>query len=162
MTLHVCFIALGSNLGESCNQLRMALADIGQLPGTSLLASSSMYRSAPVGYLDQPDFVNSVAKITTTLTPQKLLTSLLNIERRHGRERDFANAPRTLDLDLLLYDELQIDEPGLTVPHPQMHLRAFVLLPLLEIEPDCAIPAIGQAKLFMQNCTDQILEKLEN
>jgi len=160
VTRHVCFIGLGSNLGESCNQLRMALADIGQLPGTQLLACSSLYRSAPVGYLDQPDFVNAVAKIATTLTPQKLLASLLHIERRHGRERAFPNAPRTLDLDVLLYDDLQIHEAGLTVPHPQMHLRAFVLQPLLEIEPECVIPAIGQAEQAMQSCTDQILEKL--
>ena len=160
MTQHVCFIGLGSNLGESCDQLRRALADLDRLPGTRLLAQSSFYRSAPVGYLDQPDFVNAVAKITTTLTPQDLLSALLHIERQYGRERVFVNAPRTLDLDVLLYDDLQIHEPGLTVPHPQLHLRAFVLQPLLEIAPDCTIPGAGSARHAMQGCLDQVLEKL--
>lgn len=162
MTLHVCFIGLGSNLGESVEQLRLALADIDQLPGTRLLSRSSLYRSAPVGFLDQPDFVNAVAKVETTLTPQAMLAALLQIEQHYGRERAFHNAPRTLDLDVLLYADQQIHEHGLTVPHPQMHLRAFVLLPLLEIQPDCIIPAIGQAAHFMQRCLDQVLEKLES
>ncbi|MCX7192096.1 MAG: 2-amino-4-hydroxy-6-hydroxymethyldihydropteridine diphosphokinase [Proteobacteria bacterium] len=160
MTLCVCFIGLGSNLGESGEQLRCALADIGVLPGTRLLAQSSLYRSAPIGFLDQPDFVNAVAKIETSLTPQALLAALLHIEQHYGRERAFHNAPRTLDLDVLLYDDLQLHEHGLTIPHPQMHRRAFVLLPLLEIAPDCVIPAIGQAELAMQHCLDQVLEKL--
>lgn len=162
MTQHVCFIGLGSNLGESCEQLRRALADIGSLPGTRLLSCSSLYRSAPVGYLDQPDFVNAVAKVETTLTPQALLAALLHIEQHYGRERAFHNAPRTLDLDVLLYGDLQVHEHGLTIPHPQMHLRAFVLLPLLEIAPDCTIPAIGQAEHAMLDCLAQVLEKLEN
>ena len=132
----------------------------GQLPGTRLLACASLYRSAPVGYLDQPDFVNSVAKLSTNLTPQALLAALLHIERQHGRERTFVNAPRTLDLDVLLYDDLQMHEHGLTIPHPQMHLRAFVLQPLLEIAPDCMIPDIGTARQAMQGCVDQVLERL--
>ena len=160
MTQHVCFIGLGSNLGESSAQLRRALRDIDALPGTRLLACSSFYRSAPIGFLDQPDFVNAVAKIATALTAQALLAALLNIEHQHGRERMFHNAPRTLDLDVLLYDDLQFHEQGLTVPHPQMHRRAFVLLPLLEIAPDCVISGIGTALFVMQNCLDQVLEKL--
>jgi 2-amino-4-hydroxy-6-hydroxymethyldihydropteridine diphosphokinase len=160
VTQHVCFIGLGSNLGESRDQLRQAIADIGRLPDTRLLAQSALYRSAPVGYLDQPDFVNAVVKIATSLTPQQLLSALLHIELRHGRERTFHNAPRTLDLDVLLYDDLQMHEPGLTIPHPQMHSRAFVLQPLLEIAPDCAIPAIGSAQHAMRGCLDQVLEKL--
>jgi len=160
VTQHVCFIGLGSNLGESSAQLRRALRDIDALPGTRLLACSSFYRSAPIGFLDQPDFVNAVAKIATALTPQALLAALLNIEHQHGRERMFHNAPRTLDLDVLLYDDLQFHEQGLTVPHPQMHRRAFVLLPLLEIAPDCVISGIGTALFVMQNCLDQVLEKL--
>lgn len=155
-----CFIGLGSNLGESCDQLRLAIADIDHLPDTRLLAQSAFYRSAPVGYLDQPDFVNAVVKIETDLTPQQLLSALLGIERKHGRERTFNNAPRTLDLDVLLYGDLQINEPGLTVPHPHMHRRAFVLQPLLELAPDCMIPSLGLAKLAMQDCLDQVLEKL--
>jgi 2-amino-4-hydroxy-6-hydroxymethyldihydropteridine diphosphokinase len=160
VTQHLCFIGLGSNLGEPGEQLRLALRDIDALPGTRLLARSALYCSAPVGYLDQPDFVNAVAKIATTLTPQALLSALLHIERRHGRERTFHNAPRTLDLDVLLYDDLLLHEQGLTIPHPQMHLRAFVLQPLLEIAPDCAIPAIGLAQLAMQGCLDQVLERM--
>jgi 2-amino-4-hydroxy-6-hydroxymethyldihydropteridine diphosphokinase len=157
---HSAYIGLGSNLGESCDQLRQALADITALPDTRLLAQSSFYRSAPVGYLDQPDFVNAVAHIETMLTPQALLAALLHIEHQHGRERAFLNAPRTLDLDVLLYDDLQLHEHGLTIPHPQLHLRAFVLLPLLEISPNCTIPAIGSAQDAMPNCLDQVLDKL--
>ncbi|TAN71749.1 MAG: 2-amino-4-hydroxy-6-hydroxymethyldihydropteridine diphosphokinase [Gallionella sp.] len=157
---HIAFIGLGSNLEEPCSQLQRAFADLDKLPGTRLLARSSLYRSAPVGYLDQPDFMNAVAKIETTLTPQALLQALLQIEHRHGRERTFRNAPRTLDLDVLLYGDLQLHEHGLTIPHPQMHLRAFVLQPLLEIAPDCIIPAIGRAQRALQGCRDQTLERL--
>lgn len=160
MTQHVCFIGLGSNLGESSEQLRLALQDVERLPDTRLLASSSMYRSAPVGYLDQPDFVNAVASISTRLAPQALLSALLDIEHQHGRQRTFLNAPRTLDMDVLLYGDLQIHEHGLTIPHPHMHLRAFVLLPLLELAPDCMIPGIGPASHAMQACLGQELEKL--
>jgi len=161
VTQSLCFIGLGSNLGGSREQLQRALFDLAQLPGTQLLAHSSLYRSAPVGYLDQPDFVNAVAKIATTLTPQALLAALLHIEQQHGRERTFQNAPRTLDMDVLLYGERQIHEHGLTVPHPEMHLRAFVLLPLLEIAPDCLIPGRGAARDFMLGCADQVLVKMD-
>jgi 2-amino-4-hydroxy-6-hydroxymethyldihydropteridine diphosphokinase len=160
VTQHVSYIGLGSNLGASGDQLTQAFVRLDQLPGTRLLAQSGLYRSAPVGYLDQPDFVNAVAKIATSLTPQALLAALLQIEHECGRERTFANAPRTLDLDVLLYDDRQIHEHGLTVPHPQMHKRAFVLLPLLDIAPDCVIPVIGSARCAMQGCLDQLLEKL--
>ncbi len=156
----VAFIGLGSNLGDSGAQINLALGQIDRLPGTRLLAKSALYRSAPVGYLDQPDFFNAVAKIETRLSPRDLLAALLDIEQHHGRTRDFHNAPRTLDLDVLLYDELQMHEPGLTIPHPQMHLRAFVLLPLLEIEPLCRIPGVAAAQHAMQSCLDQVLEKL--
>lgn len=158
--LHSAFIGLGSNLEEPRSQLQRAFAELGRLPDTRLVARSSLYRSAPLGYPDQPDFVNAVAEIETALSPQVLLHALLEIERRHGRERAFRNAPRTLDLDVLLYDDEQLHESGLTIPHPQMHLRAFVLQPLLEIAPDTAIPGIGPAREAMQNCTAQILEKL--
>ncbi len=157
---HISFIGLGSNLGESRDRLIAAVADIERLPDTSVLAQSSLYRSAPIGYLDQPDFVNAVIKIRTGLAPRALLSGLLGIERLHGRERTFSNAPRTLDLDVLLYDDLEVDEPGLTIPHPHMHRRAFVLQPLLEIAPDCEIPAVGLASVAMRDCLDQVLEKL--
>ncbi len=157
---HISFIGLGSNLGESSDQLLAAVADIERLPETSVLAQSAFYRSAPIGYLDQPDFINAVIKIQTGLAPQELLSALLGIERQHGRERTFSNAPRTLDLDVLLYDDLKVDEPGLRIPHPHMHRRAFVLRPLLEIAPDCVIPSVGLASMAMRDCLDQVLEKL--
>lgn len=160
MTQHLAFIGLGSNLEDPRSQLRSAFVAIGELPGTRLVAQSSLYRSAPLGYPDQPDFVNAVAKIATDLSPQALLQALLQIEHRHGRERTFRNAPRTLDLDILLYDDVQLQEHGLTIPHPQMHLRAFVLQPLLEIAPDASIPALGQARRVMQDCQDQTLERI--
>jgi 2-amino-4-hydroxy-6-hydroxymethyldihydropteridine diphosphokinase len=157
---HFAFIGLGSNLEDPRSQLQRAFAELGELPGTCLVAQSSLYRSAPVGYPDQPDFVNAVAKVATSLTPQALLQALLQIEQQHGRERAFRNSPRTLDLDVLLYDDLQLHERGLTIPHPQMHLRAFVLQPLLEIAPDCDIPAVGRAQRALQGCMGQQLERL--
>lgn len=160
MTLHTAFIGLGSNLEDPRSQLQRAFAELGELPGTRLVARSSLYRSAPLGYPDQPEFVNAVAQIATALTPQALLQGLLQIEHRHGRERTFRNAPRTLDLDVLLYDDVRMHEHGLTIPHPQMHLRAFVLEPLLEIAPDAGIPGVGRAHLALQNCRGQVLEKL--
>lgn len=160
MTRHTAFIGLGSNMDEPSRHLRQAFADLDALPDTRVLARSSLYRSAPVGYLDQPDFVNAVASIVTSLPPRALLAALLDIEHRHGRERTFKDAPRSLDMDLLLYDDMQMHEHGLTIPHPQMHRRAFVLLPLLEIAPDCTIPAIGTAGQAMQACRDQVLERL--
>jgi 2-amino-4-hydroxy-6-hydroxymethyldihydropteridine diphosphokinase len=119
-----------------------------------------LYRSAPVGFLEQPDFINAVVKVETTLTPHDLLQSLLGLEQEQGRTREFQNAPRTLDLDVLLYDGLQHHEHGLTVPHPQMHKRAFVLQPLLEIAPDCVIPGVGKAQQALLHCADQQLERL--
>jgi 2-amino-4-hydroxy-6-hydroxymethyldihydropteridine diphosphokinase len=156
----IAYIGLGSNLEDPQNQLRRAFVDIGKLPDTRVVAMSSLYRSAPLGCINQPDFVNGVAKIATNLTPQALLQALLQIEQQHGRERTFRNAPRTLDLDVLLYDEVQLHEHGLTIPHPQMHLRAFVLQPLLEIAPDIGIPGVGQAQRSLRACQDQVLERL--
>jgi len=156
---HIAFIGLGSNLEDPCSQLQRAFAELGGLPDTRLVARSSLYRSAPLGYPDQPEFVNAVAKVVTALTPQALLQGLLQIEHRHGRERTFRNAPRTLDLDVLLYDDEQMHEHGLTIPHPQMHLRAFVLQPLLEIAPDAEIPGMGRAQQALRNCAGQTLER---
>ncbi len=168
MTRHTAFIGLGSNLEDPLGQLRRAFADIDQLPDTSLVARSSLYRSAPIGYPgqtdlpSQPDFVNAVAKIETTLMPHAFLQALLHIEHQHGRERTYRNAPRTLDLDVLLYDDVQLHEHGLTIPHPQMHLRAFVLQPLLEIAPDISIPGVGRAELALAGCQGQVLERMLN
>jgi len=157
---HTAFISLGSNLDDPQDQVLRALQALGGLPQTRVLARSSLYRSAPVGYLEQPDFINAVAKLETALSPRALLDALLELERECGRTREFRNAPRTLDLDVLLYDDSRCHEHGLTIPHPQMHLRAFVLRPLLEIAPDCVIPGIGPAKKALQGCQQQQLENI--
>jgi len=162
---NLAFIGLGSNLQNPGSQLQSALTAINQLPDTRILNSSSKYQSAPIDCavqpgLETPDFINSVVSVETSLSPQHLLQALLDIEHQHGRERTFRNAPRTLDLDVLLYDDKQIHEHGLTIPHPQMHKRAFVLQPLLEISPETDIPGIGSAKLALDNCKDQVLEKI--
>jgi 2-amino-4-hydroxy-6-hydroxymethyldihydropteridine diphosphokinase len=156
----IAFIGLGSNLSDPRAQILRALQALGALPETRLVARSSLYRSAPVGFLQQPDFINAVAKLETMLAPRALLDALLTVERQYGRRRTFLNAPRTLDLDILLYDGLRHHEHGLTLPHPQMHLRAFVLKPLLEIEPDCAIPGIGRAADALPECEGQALERI--
>ncbi len=154
------FIALGSNLAEPEVQVNQAFAALAQLPQSRLLAQSSLYRSAPVGYAEQADFINAVAHIETRLTAHDLLQSLLGIERTFGRVRDFRNAPRTLDLDLLLYADLMFHEPGLTLPHPRMHERAFVLLPLVEIAPDCEIPSKGKARDWLMRVSDQTITRV--
>ncbi len=156
----IAFVGLGSNLSDPHEQVLHALRALDGLPCTRLLARSSLYCSAPLGYLDQPNFINAVAKVETGLAPRTLLDELLELEKRRGRIREFANSPRTLDLDLLLYDDLCHREHGLTLPHPQMHLRAFVLLPLLEIAPDCGIPGIGAAQDVLQQCGHQELERI--
>lgn len=158
--MHTAFIGLGSNLGAPGAQLASAMAALDELPQTRLVASSSLYRSAPVGNADQPDFVNAVVQVCTALAPQPLLEALLETERRFGRERSFRNAPRTLDLDLLLYDAQVVAAPGLELPHPRMHQRAFVLAPLLEIAPDCEIPGRGRAAALLAACVGQDVEKL--
>lgn len=154
------FIALGSNLSDPEAQVSRAFAELDALPGTRLLAQSSLYRSAPWGYSDQPDFINAVAEVETRLEPRRLLEMLLDIEHRFGRVREFLNAPRVLDLDLLLYNGLIHHEHGLTLPHPRMHERAFVLLPLTEIAPECVIPGQGKAADHLAACAGQQLERL--
>ena len=143
LNLATAFVALGSNLDDPAAQVRAGFAALTRLPHTRLVARSSLYRSAPVGYADQPDFVNAVAAIETTLAPHALLDALLDIERARGRVRTFRNAPRTLDLDVLLYDDAVIDEENLIIPHPRLHERAFVLLPLAEIAPQRRVPRRG-------------------
>jgi 2-amino-4-hydroxy-6-hydroxymethyldihydropteridine diphosphokinase len=153
------FVGLGANLGEPEVQVRRAIEALATLRDTRLVRASSLYRSAPVGYTDQPDFVNAVAELETTLTPQALLAELLAIETAFGRRRDFANAPRTLDLDLLLHGDAVITEPGLAVPHPRMHQRAFVLAPLVEIAGNIVVPGKGPAALLLAGCHDQKTER---
>jgi 2-amino-4-hydroxy-6-hydroxymethyldihydropteridine diphosphokinase len=144
------FVALGANLGDPRRQVEQAFRDLGAMPHTRLVQESSLYRTAPVGYAAQPPFVNAVAELDTGLGAERLLAELQAIEARHGRERSFANAPRTLDLDLLLFGDERISKPGLEVPHPRLHERAFVLVPLLEIAPQAEIPGLGPARSFLK------------
>lgn len=134
------FIGLGANLDNPLQQVTQAISELDAIEHTRMLAASSLYRSAPVGYVDQPDFINAVAKLQTGLSPRRLLDALHVIENRHGRRRSVRNAPRTLDLDLLLYGALVVREKDLILPHPRMHERAFVLLPLAEIAPEASLP----------------------
>ena len=157
---HKAYIGLGSNMANPVAQVREALDELAHLPSSRLLAVSSLYRSAPVGKLDQPDFINAVALIETDLTPQDLLKSLLEIEHYHGRVREYRNGPRTLDLDILLYDDLQCNDAHLTLPHPRMHQRAFVLQPLCEIAPDCRLAGHGPLAELLKECSGQQLERV--
>lgn len=149
------FIALGGNLGAVETRLLAVMAELDELPRTRLLRASSLYRSAPVGYAEQPDFVNAVALVETGLPSGDLMRALLALETQHGRVRGARNGPRTLDLDLLLYGEERCDEGFLILPHPRMHLRSFVLAPLLEIAPDLKIPGLGSAGNAYAACDDR-------
>ena len=128
------YIALGANLGDAPATVRQALLDLGRLPHSTLVQASSLYRSAPIAS-SGPDYINAVAELRTALPAFSLLQALQRLEDAAGRERPYPNAPRTLDLDLLLYGELRQDDPVLTLPHPRMDVRAFVLHPLAEIAP---------------------------
>ena len=213
------YVALGSNLDDPVAQVRAGAQALGELPGTQLVRCSSLYRSAPVGVTDQPDFINAVCAADTTLPASTLMQALLDIERAHGRQRDIPTArdggsagnagavfrptardggsagnagavfrptardggsagreavptgtnagavfrpggPRTLDLDLLLYGEWVCHEPGLTLPHPRLHERAFVLYPLAEIAPGLIIPGRGQVETLLAGCAGQAIERL--
>jgi 2-amino-4-hydroxy-6-hydroxymethyldihydropteridine diphosphokinase len=134
------YIALGSNLDQPLQQLKTAILGLQALPDTSLITVSRFYQTTPVGFLNQPDFINAVAYLETTLSPQNLLAALQKIENNQGRIRKEKNGPRTLDLDILLYGDQTIAEANLVIPHPRMQERAFVLVPLLEIAPHLILP----------------------
>ena len=157
----IAYVGIGSNLEEPETQVRKAFDELDRMPHTRLVKKSSLYRSAPLGHGAQPDFVNAVAQLETGLPAERLLAELQEIEARHGRRRSFANAPRTLDLDVLLYGERSLELPGLKVPHPRMHERAFVLKPLTEISPTLAIPGLGSAKALLDSCKDQETERID-
>ena len=141
----VAYIGLGSNLDNPAEQITVAMDELSVLPETSLVRCSSLYRSAPLGPQDQPDFINAVVKLQTGLTADKLLEQLQQIEKTHGRIRTVHWGPRTLDLDLLLFGNMRIKTENLTVPHPHIAERGFVLSPLLEIDPAIDIPGRGSA-----------------
>lgn len=139
------FVALGSNLKNPVEQVQKALIALSHLPQTRLVKQSSLYRTAPIDCVDAaPDFINAVAEIETTLSPPVLLNALHEIENVAGRERPYINAPRVLDCDLLLYDNIVLNTAKLTLPHPRMHTRGFVLLPLFEIAPHLILPKHGK------------------
>jgi 2-amino-4-hydroxy-6-hydroxymethyldihydropteridine diphosphokinase len=156
------FIGLGSNLAHPRRQLAKALARLDATNGVRLVAVSPSYVTAPIGGVAQPDFVNAVALVETTLPPRALLARLQAIERRQQRRRDAAtprNAPRTLDLDLLLYGARRMRSAQLTVPHPRMHERAFVLRPLTDIAPAIRIPGRGAARRFLPGVRAQRIQR---
>jgi 2-amino-4-hydroxy-6-hydroxymethyldihydropteridine diphosphokinase len=147
------YIGLGGNLGDAAETVRVARRAIAAAPGVRELACSSLYRSAPMGPSDQPDYVNAVMAVATTLAPLELLHALQRIEQSHGRVRTGERwGPRTLDLDLLLYDDLVLDTEVLTLPHPGIAEREFVLYPLAEIAPDLHIPERGPLRELVRNC----------
>lgn len=149
----IAYVGVGSNLDDPRAHVLQAMQDLDGLPHSRVVKRSSLYRSAPLGFTAQPDFVNAVAQIETGLPAERLLAELQAVEARHGRSRSFANAPRTLDLDLLLFGDAQIATATLTVPHPRMHERAFVLKPLLEISPELPYR--------LDSCAGQAIERLE-
>ncbi len=152
-------IGIGANLGDARNTVSLAIARLAQLPQTSLTAQSSLYQTAPVD-AEGDDYVNAVVEIHTALTAASLLLSLQELELAFGRERPYRHAPRTLDLDLLLYGDQQIETDTLTVPHPRMTERAFVLLPLLQIDPLVDIPGKGPAHQFADAVAAQAIQQI--
>lgn len=153
------FVGLGANLGDLAATLNAALAELAALPQTQLLAVSSTYRSAPVE-AGGPDFLNAVARLQTGLAPLELLDALQAIELRHGRERPFVNAPRTLDLDLLSHGGQSLDLPRLRLPHPRLHQRAFVLRPLIELAPELRLPGLQRLDSYLAGVQGQVIECL--
>jgi 2-amino-4-hydroxy-6-hydroxymethyldihydropteridine diphosphokinase len=156
------YIGLGSNLDNPRQQLMDALAELELVDQTTLLTTSSLYCSPPMGPADQPDYINAVAQIETMLQPLQLLEALQGIEHAHHRTRKRHWGERTLDLDLLLYDDLELLTPQLQIPHPRITQRAFVLLPLLEIAPQIVIPGKGLAQDYLSHLKDQEIAILED
>lgn len=154
------FVALGANLGDPAATVQAAFGELGRLPGTRLVRASSLYRTAPVGLAEQPDFINAVAELATGLPAGELLAALLALENRFGRIRHERNGPRTLDLDLLLYGNLVVAGRELTLPHPRLHQRAFVLVPLAEIAPGLTLPGRGSVAAWLPAVASQGIERL--
>ena len=158
--MSIAYVALGANLGDPVNTIKSAIEMLKSLSNSRLVASSSLYRTAPMGLHNQPDFINAVVALDTQLTPAALLQQLFAVEAEFGRIRTVKNAPRTLDLDLLLHGHSVSNDPQLTLPHPRMHRRAFVLAPLAEIAPEVSIPGYGAISDMLAACADQKVERL--
>jgi len=154
------FIGVGANLGFARDAVLNALADLSRLPMTAFVAASGLYRSAPVDG-DGPDYINAVAELATTLSAHELLLALQALETKYGRVRTTRNAPRTLDLDLLLYGDGILKTPDLIVPHPRIAERAFVLMPLVELAGPVAIPGQGRADALLARISGQDIERLD-
>lgn len=154
-------VALGSNLQDPVAQVQSALRALGAFPGCRLLTHSSLYRTPPWGHLDQPDFINAVARIETSLDPHELLQALLVIEQAAGRQRALRWGPRVLDLDLLLHGQTRHADARLVLPHPRMQERAFVMLPLAEIDPDLVLPGCGRVASLAAALPADGIEKLD-
>jgi 2-amino-4-hydroxy-6-hydroxymethyldihydropteridine diphosphokinase len=155
----IAYIGIGSNLGDACSNVQRALLELQKLSGTRLTGQSSLFRSAPVD-ADGDDYINAVARIDTQLPAQELLEQLQALEQAFGRQRPYVNAPRTLDLDILLYGQQNILSDSLTVPHPRLTQRAFALIPLLQIDPLISIPGQGPAHHFVAAVADQKIRKI--
>ncbi|MDX1573296.1 MAG: 2-amino-4-hydroxy-6-hydroxymethyldihydropteridine diphosphokinase [Methylophaga sp.] len=157
----LAYIGLGSNLEAPTEQIKTALIDLQSLPATKLLKTSSLYASPPMGPQDQPDYINAVALLDTTLPAHDLLDTLHAIEQQHGRQRKRHWGERTLDLDILLYGQQMIEDERLSVPHPGLNQRAFVVYPLLEIAGDILIPGQGNLQAIASRCPRGALQRLE-
>jgi 2-amino-4-hydroxy-6-hydroxymethyldihydropteridine diphosphokinase len=155
----IAYVGIGANLGDAQGNVREAISRLGKLPATHIVRHSASYRTAPIDS-SGPDYINAVACLDTALGPHELLAAMQAIELDHGRERPYRNAPRTLDLDLLLYGDQIIDTPDLAVPHERMLERAFVLEPLLEIAPDIEVPGRGPARNFLASVSGQAITRL--
>jgi len=153
------YIGLGANLGDAADTLRTVLGQLAATPGIEACRASGFYRTAPVDATG-PDFINAVASLDTTLAPLALLDALQALESRHGRQRPYKNAPRTLDLDLLLYGDVTLDTPRLVLPHPRMHQRAFVLAPLRELAPGLVL-AQGALDALLAGLDGQPVERVD-
>ena len=159
---HTVYIGLGSNEDNPATQLQRAIDILQNTPGIQIDQCSSFYKSAPVGYSEQADFINAVCRIRTQLTPKRMLAMLMDIEQQQKRTRNGPQGgPRTLDLDILLYEDQVIDLPALTIPHPRMHQRAFVLYPLAELDPGLKIPGRPALDELLAACSDQRIERIE-
>ena len=156
------FLSLGSNIGDKKAYLEAAIEDLKAVSTIEVLGVSSFYKTPPVGDIEQDDFINAVVVIDTALTPHQLLWQIHQIEDAHGRERIIAGGPRTLDIDILLYGDRIVDEMYLTIPHPEMTKRAFVLLPLVELDFNAEIPGVGKAKDILVNLDISDIIKLNS
>lgn len=155
----VAYLGLGANLGDARQTLKDTVVCLAQRPLITVLAKSSLYKSAPLDSSGD-DYYNCVVAVETSLSAQQLLKLCMTIEEHFGRERPYRNAPRTLDLDILLFGDERIDEPDLIVPHPRLTLRAFALVPLVELDPAIVVPGLGRADAFLGGAAAQRIEKV--